>query len=144
MDENRAYEMTRYVSKNGDMGLVSQETIQWAHNLPKSDKVALYCRVRDDSLRLESEWRKEFVERVGIDDSELPEPADEGTDLREFLLWAAAEEDRGGVMDSLEEFLEEASEDGLALARKLIEQTSQTDLLLILEEYETGSQRHNE
>jgi hypothetical protein len=79
MDRNRACEFIRYVSKNGDLHLVSQETLAWAQSLSDSDKIGLYCAIRDESMRLESEWRQEFIQKVNPVATNLPpiqDPAD--------------------------------------------------------------------
>jgi hypothetical protein len=136
MDANRACEIMRCVSKNGDLGLVCDDTIQWARNLPGSDKIALYCQVRDESQRLESEWRQEFAARVEIEDAALPDALVREVNLEEFLVWAASHQDRGEVMDTLEELLERATEEDMAVARKIVEQTCQEDLRPILDDYQ--------
>jgi len=54
------YELTRSVSKNGDFFIADY----WLEILPRfltgGEIVELYVTIRDESERLEFEWRKEF------------------------------------------------------------------------------------
>lgn len=69
-----AYDLIRTISKTGEFELVSQDSLDWACSLEDSDKVALYCRIRDESGRLEDEWRGDFVDVVDVDEELLPNP----------------------------------------------------------------------
>ena len=74
---NVAYALVRSVSKNGDFFLVTY----WLEILPTflsaEQVVILYERIRDESGRLESEWRPEFERAFAAHSGELP-PAREG------------------------------------------------------------------
>lgn len=64
----------RYIGKTGDLALVSESSIDWACGLSSDEKIALYLKVRDESQRLEDEWRDEFVAKVRIEEHRLPPP----------------------------------------------------------------------
>ncbi|MGI9496487.1 MAG: hypothetical protein ACR2NK_10565, partial [Mariniblastus sp.] len=126
-----ADEIIRSVSKTGGLGLVSDDAIQWAQQLEDGDKASLYSIVRDESERNESEWRDEFIDRVRVKPESLPDPADESIDIREFLVWAASNDDRGEVLDCFEEIIERATD--LIELRQQITESGQTDLLSMLD-----------
>lgn len=71
--EQFAYDLIRTISKTGELDLVSPDSLDWASSLDDSEKVALYCRVRDESHRPEEEWRDEFIDVVDIDEGLLPD-----------------------------------------------------------------------
>lgn len=135
MDENRIQEFTRCVSKNGDLELIDEQTIIWAQGLSQSDKIQLYCAIRDESMRFESEWRQQFVEKVLISESLLPQTAEEPMDLHDFLSWGSQQADRSEVIESFPEILAHASPESWETARELIVKTKQADLLQILDEF---------
>lgn len=135
-DDDRTWEITRSVSKTGELVLVGGDTLAWARALPDADKRVLYERVRDESKRLEAEWRRAFVEAVGVDDDELPAPMDPELDVEAFVRWAAGEKARSEVLASLEEILELADADQLRRLRELAEATGQHDLLDTMAEFE--------
>jgi hypothetical protein len=136
MDANRAYEMTRSVSKTGEFGLVSKETLDWAMRLTDAEKVSLYCRIRDESQRMESEWRDGFIRSVQIQAESLPEAECFDVDLDDFIRWAKDHSDRAEVSDTLWELLEQASSGAIQRARRLVEETGQDDLLEVFEEFD--------
>jgi len=74
MEEVIIQSLIRTVSKTGEFFLVSEETKAMIEQLPDDEKVSLYCRIRDESLRHEEEWRDEFIELSDIDEVLLPEP----------------------------------------------------------------------
>jgi len=53
--------LVRSVSKNGDFFLAASELAHLRESLGDEEVVELYEIIRDRSLRLESEWRAEFV-----------------------------------------------------------------------------------
>jgi len=60
LKDDITYELTRSVSKGGDFFLAQH----WLEILPRflveAEVVALYGTIRDESARLECEWRKPF------------------------------------------------------------------------------------
>lgn len=72
MDISPSDDFVRYISKNGDLELVSQSSIEWARGLSHDEKIALYIKVRDESQRIEDEWRDEFATKVHVEQSLLP------------------------------------------------------------------------
>jgi hypothetical protein len=75
--ENVIHDLVRSVSKGGDFFLAGY----WLEVLPtflsSHEVVALYERIRDESRRLEFEWRPEFERRFTRDADILP-PMSEG------------------------------------------------------------------
>lgn len=138
MQQNDVFEITRSISKTGALGLVFGETLHRARELSESEKVSLYCQVRDESRRMESEWRDEFIEAVGIRTDALPAAESGAVDLAGFIVWARNHADRGNVLDTLEELLEQTSPAEIRRARQLIVETGQDDLLSILDECTGG------
>jgi hypothetical protein len=74
MEIDPSGEFVRYIGKNGDLEFVSESSIDWARGLSCDEKIALYVKVRDESQRLEDEWRNEFVAKVRIEEHLLPTP----------------------------------------------------------------------
>ena len=69
-----ANDLIRTVSKTGEFELASPGSLEWACSLDDQEIVDLYIQIRDESRRLEQEWRDEFVELVDIDEDCLPDP----------------------------------------------------------------------
>ena len=137
MDENLVYEFTRSISKTGGLGLVSEEAVQWAQQLPEADQVTLYARIRDESDRMESEWRDSFIASTGFTADALSEPEEQPEDdiITKFINWALSYEDRVSVFASFEDLLEQAGPEQLQKAQQLVIASGQKDLLEILYEY---------
>ncbi len=74
MEIDPSGEFVRYIGKAGDLELVSESSIDWARGLSCDEEVALYLKVRDESKRLEDEWRDAFAAKVGIEEQLLPAP----------------------------------------------------------------------
>jgi hypothetical protein len=72
MDIDPSGDFIRYIRKNGDLALVSQSSIDWARRLSNDEKIVLYLKVRDESQRLEEEWRDEFATKLDIEENLLP------------------------------------------------------------------------
>jgi len=66
--------LVRSVSKNGDFFLAQEELGALAGLLSDADVISLYEHIRDNSMRLEDEWREEFIEAFPQQESLLPEP----------------------------------------------------------------------
>jgi hypothetical protein len=66
--------LVRSVSKNGDFFLAQEELDALAGLLSDADVISLYEHIRDNSMRLEEEWRDEFIEAFPEQESLLPEP----------------------------------------------------------------------
>jgi hypothetical protein len=66
--------LARSVSKNGDFFLAQQELDSLSGALPDSEVISLYEFIRDNSSRLEDEWREEFIEAFPDQQALLPEP----------------------------------------------------------------------
>jgi len=67
------YEIARYVSKCGDFDLVEDVIEQCKLRLSTDEVVYLYEYIRDESGRLEDEWRDEFIEIFSNIEPFLPE-----------------------------------------------------------------------
>lgn len=65
--------IVRSVSKNGDFFMAAAELASASHTLNLNQAVRLYEHIRDNSDRLEAEWRDEFVAAFSGVDSLLPE-----------------------------------------------------------------------
>jgi hypothetical protein len=74
LSEKIKVQFARSVGKNGDFFLVSEEMEAIAGELSNSDVVALYVYIRDHSMRLEAEWRNEFIANFPRQASLLPDP----------------------------------------------------------------------
>ena len=66
--------LVRSVSKNGDFFLAQDELDALVGLLSDADVISLYEHIRDNSMRLEEEWRDEFIEAFPEQESLLPEP----------------------------------------------------------------------
>ena len=66
--------LARSVSKNGDFFLASSQLAELAGKLDKSQVVSLYEYIRDESARVEMEWRTEFIAAFPEFESALPSP----------------------------------------------------------------------
>lgn len=66
--------LVRSVSKNGDFFLAQAELDALAGSLRDAEVVSLYEYIRDNSKRLEEEWRDRFIEAFPQQESLLPEP----------------------------------------------------------------------
>lgn len=73
LDANDLYALVRSVSKNGDFFLAAAELASASHILNSSQTVRLYEHIRDNSDRLEVEWRDEFIAAFSGVESILPE-----------------------------------------------------------------------
>ena len=67
-------QLVRSVSKNGDFDLASDYILGLQDNLTDSQVAELYEHIRDNSARLEEEWRDEFIEFFEGYESLIPEP----------------------------------------------------------------------
>jgi len=67
-------ELARYVSKTGDFELAEDVLNQCIARLDSAQAVSLYKYIRDESRRLEEEWRDEFKEAFPDIADELPDP----------------------------------------------------------------------
>lgn len=76
MMHNRfADDLVRTLAKTGGFVLASPESLDWACSLDVEDQIALYGLLRDESQRIEDEWRYDFIDLVEIDDDLLPDPS---------------------------------------------------------------------
>jgi hypothetical protein len=66
--------LARSVSKNGDFFLAQSELASLAGRLGDAEVVSLYEFIRDTSMRLEREWRPEFVTAFPLQRGVLPAP----------------------------------------------------------------------
>lgn len=66
--------LVRSVSKNGDFFMASAELASASRILNSSQVVRLYEHIRDNSDRLEVEWREEFIAAFSDVERLLPEP----------------------------------------------------------------------
>lgn len=66
--------LARSVSKNGDFFLAQSELASLAGRLGDAEVVSLYEFIRDTSMRLELEWRPEFVAAFPLQRGMLPAP----------------------------------------------------------------------
>ena len=77
--DNVTHELARSVSKNGDFFIASY----WLEVLPvflsTEQVVSLYERIRDESGRLEFEWRPEFERAFAAHVSMLPAMSETGS-----------------------------------------------------------------
>lgn len=71
--ENLVYGIARYVSKRGDLDHSHSELTELATFLSAEEVVELYTAIRDQSGRLEDEWRDEFIEYFPESEDDLPE-----------------------------------------------------------------------
>ena len=74
MQNRFADDLVRTLSKTGGFVLASPESLDWACSLDDEEQVELYCKLRDESQRIEDEWRYDFIDLVEIDDELLPDP----------------------------------------------------------------------
>jgi hypothetical protein len=74
VSEAMKQELVRSVSKNGDFLLAQAELDALAGSLEDAEVISLYEYIRDNSMRLEGEWRDEFIEAFPEQESLLPEP----------------------------------------------------------------------
>jgi hypothetical protein len=73
---NVTYALVRSVSKNGDFFIASYWLEVLPTFLPAEQVVSLYERIRDESGRLEVEWRPEFERAFASHASILPRATD--------------------------------------------------------------------
>lgn len=66
--------LVRSVSKNGDFFFAEPELDALSGSLSDAEVVALYEYIRDNSMRLEEEWRDEFIEAFPEQEPLLPQP----------------------------------------------------------------------
>lgn len=66
--------LARSVSKNGDFFLAQSELASHAGRPGDAEVVSLYEFIRDTSMRLELEWRPEFVTAFPLQRGILPPP----------------------------------------------------------------------
>lgn len=66
--------LVQSVSKNGDFFLARAELDALAGSLTDAEVISLYEYIRDNSMRLEEEWRGEFIEAFPQQENLLPEP----------------------------------------------------------------------
>lgn len=66
--------LVRSGSKNGDFFLVQAKLGVLAGWLTDTEVISFYAYIRDKSMRLEEEWREEFIEAFPRQASLLPEP----------------------------------------------------------------------
>ncbi|WP_156458655.1 hypothetical protein [Ectopseudomonas composti] len=66
--------IVRSVSKNGDFFMAAAALASASHILNPSQAVRLYEHIRDNSDRLEVEWRDDFIAAFSGVESLLPEP----------------------------------------------------------------------
>jgi hypothetical protein len=66
--------LARSVSKNGDFFLAQVELDALAGSLNDAEVISLYEYIRDNSMRLEDEWRDEFIEAFPEQENLLPAP----------------------------------------------------------------------
>ncbi len=71
--ESAKPELARYVSKTGDFSLVEHVIEQCTARLDTGEIVCLYEFIRDESGRLEEEWRDEFIEAFDNIEPFLPD-----------------------------------------------------------------------
>lgn len=74
LDANDLDAIVRSVSKNGDFFMAAAELASSSHILNPSQTARLYEHIRDNSDRLEVEWRDEFIAAFSGVESLLPEP----------------------------------------------------------------------
>lgn len=74
LDANDLDTLVRSVSKNGDFFIAAVELASASHILNSKQAVRLYEHIRDNSDRLEMEWRNEFIAAFSGVESLLPEP----------------------------------------------------------------------
>ncbi len=66
-------EIARYVGKSGEFALVEDLIEQCKIRLTTDEIVSLYEHIRDESGRLEDEWREEFLEIFSNIEAFLPD-----------------------------------------------------------------------
>ncbi|MFA6956716.1 MAG: hypothetical protein WC538_12670 [Thermoanaerobaculia bacterium] len=129
------YELARSVSKTGSFDLAGDVWLQvLPPALPPEAVIALYVAIRDESERLEFEWRPAFATAFVRDEASLPPPRDE-----EILVGAMSEMIESGYAAGFEGALFGVLElpNGLSLlrsARKRAEELGRTVLISLLEE----------
>jgi len=69
---NLIYDITRHVSKLGELSILDAELRAMQTFFRAEDAVELYTKIRDDSMRFESEWREQFVSYFSAFESALP------------------------------------------------------------------------
>lgn len=69
-----SYELARSVSKTGGFGLAANTLMRIAPILDETNAIELYVYIRDESNRIEQEWRNEFVDAFPNVDGKLPSP----------------------------------------------------------------------
>ncbi|MHB0968148.1 MAG: hypothetical protein ACYC7A_06725 [Thermoanaerobaculia bacterium] len=127
--------MARSVSKTGSFDLAADVWLQVLPSaLPREAVVALYVAIRDESERLEFEWRPTFAEAFARDESFLPQTRDE-----EILATAMSEMIESGYAAGFEGVIFGVLELPNALtllrsARKRAEELGRTVLISLLDE----------
>lgn len=74
LDANDLDALVRSVSKSGDFFIVAAELASASHTLNLNQAVRLYEHIRDNSDRLEAEWRDEFIAAFSGVEQILAEP----------------------------------------------------------------------
>jgi len=70
---DQKWEIVRSISKVGDFNLVPEDTLVNIQKASLEEKLDLYLEVKNDSFRDEPEWREEFIQKLNIPETELPE-----------------------------------------------------------------------
>jgi MoxR-like ATPase len=129
------YELARSVSKTGSFDLAADVWLQVLPSaLSREAVVALYVAIRDESKRLEFEWRPIFAAAFVRDEVALPPPRD-----AEILVGAMSEMIESGYAAGFEGVLFGVLglPNGLTLllsARKRAEELGRTVLISLLDE----------
>ena len=71
--ESAKAQLARYVSKTGDFAPVKDVIDQCKATLDTDEIVSLYEYIRDESHRLEEEWRDEFIDAFDNIEPFLPD-----------------------------------------------------------------------
>nr|WP_086937536.1 hypothetical protein [Thaumasiovibrio occultus] len=66
--------LVRSVSKNGDFDLAYGYLVELKGTLNSDQVIELYEYIRDNSDRIEIEWRDEFIEFFEEFEDDIPEP----------------------------------------------------------------------
>jgi hypothetical protein len=89
--------LVRAISKDG--GITESEWLEYVKKFTDEEVVAMYCTVRDESMRMENEWRPELVTALA-DRANLLPPI--GHPLEDGLLGLLA----SGAANDLQEYCE--------------------------------------
>ena len=136
LGENQKYEIARSVSKCGELCLVSDETINEAKRLDDSSKIELYIYIKDESMRLEAEWRNEFCHKIEISHELLPEAESETDIIMQFLEAAKESQSKEEVADEFEDLLYALQDFDRDAIMSKIKENEQEYLLPVLDNIE--------